>query len=83
MQKYFFSLTSSFSSFLKKLFRLVLYIFRFVRPICLPVLTYSMSRSEFIGKESVVSGWGLHTFTPVINGHGPYAQRLKVSTRSR
>ena len=61
----------------------LLYIFRFVRPICLPVLTYSMSRSEFKGQESIVSGWGLHTFTPVINGHGPYAQRLKVSTGSR
>ena len=61
----------------------LLYIFRFVRPICLPVLTYSMSRSEFKGQESIVSGWGLHTFTPVLNGHGPYAQRLKVSTGSR
>ena len=21
-------------------------------------------------------GWGLHTFTPILNGHGPYSQRL-------
>ena len=46
-------------------------------PICLPVLTYGMSNSKFVGTKATVSGWGLHTFEPVVNGHGPYAQRLK------
>lgn len=48
----------------------------FVRPVCMPVLSYPMSNSDFRGAEVSVSGWGLHTFSPVTNGHGPYAQRL-------
>ena len=48
----------------------------YVRPICLPVLSYAMSQDQFADKLVTVSGWGLHTFTPVKNGHGPYAQRL-------
>ena len=49
---------------------------RYVRPICLPVLSYAMSQDQFAAKLVTVSGWGLHTFTPVKNGHGPYAQKL-------
>ena len=35
-----------------------------------------MSQDQFADKPVTVSGWGLHTFTPVKNGHGPYAQKL-------
>ena len=35
-----------------------------------------MQFNDFIGQNTTVSGWGLHTFTPISNGHGPYAQRL-------
>ena len=35
-----------------------------------------MSQDQFAAKLVTVSGWGLHTFTPVKNGHGPYAQKL-------
>ena len=36
-----------------------------------------MSKSDFKNQESIVSGWGLHTFSPVRNGLGPYAKRLQ------
>lgn len=35
-----------------------------------------MSQDQFDNEEVIVSGWGLHTFNPIENGHGPYAQRL-------
>ena len=40
-----------------------------------------MSRNDFTGHSTTVSGWGLHTFTPISNGHGPYSQRYSQMTR--
>ncbi len=53
---------------------------RFIRPICLPVLSYAMSKDDFSSKQAIASGWGLHTFSPVAKGHGPYAQRVNKLT---
>ena len=39
-----------------------------------------MSQESFAEREVMVSGWGLHTFTPIPNGHGAYAQRLNKLT---
>jgi hypothetical protein len=49
---------------------------RYVRPVCLPILSPQMPWNQFEGHKATVSGWGLQTFKPIENGHGNYAQRL-------